>query len=308
MAVAPTIAARAAPAPLALRLGTAAAGDLTFLRQVRGGHVVGMVVTHTSGSDHFASKHLGGTSIEDFQLQLGIAMSSGLFDWIAASWGASPPARDGAVLGCDPSYVVRSERAFTAALISATALPACDAASKTTGFLTIRLTPRELLPATDPKAKLTIPITGGKQKLWQTSNFRLQIDGLDCTKVTRVAAFTVRRPIERVSSGGGVDLQAKPIDFPSLRITFAASTAPTWVAWHHDFVVAGNNGPAAERNGSLSFLAPNLATELARVDFAGLGIFRLTSDPDEDAAPSQAARMTADLYCEQMALLPGGAP
>jgi hypothetical protein len=308
MSVAPTIAARAAPTPLALRIGTAAAGDLTFLRQVRGGHVLGTVVAHTSGSDHFASKHLGGTRIEDFQLQLGIAMSSGLFDWIAASWGANPPAHDGAVLGCDLNYVVRSERAFTAALISETAFPACDAASKATGLLTIRLTPRELLPITDPNTKLTIPIAAGKQKLWQTSNFRLQIDGLDCSKVTRVAAFTVRRTIERVSAGGGVVLQAGPIDFPSLRITFAASTAPSWVAWHQDFVVAGNNGPGAERTGSLSLLAPNLAVELARVDFAGLGIFRLTSDPDEDAAPSQVARMTADLYCEQMALLPGGAP
>jgi hypothetical protein len=309
MSVASTLAARVASVPLALRLGDPAHGDLTFLREVTGGTVVGQVTSHTSGNEHFARKQLDGTRNDDFRVQFGTAMSSGLVDWISASWGPKPPKRDGAVLACDLQYLIRSERGFKGALISETAFPAFDAASKTSGYLTVRFATRSLLPVKDPGTKLTLNLgSGGKQKLWLTSNFRLQIDGLDCTKVSRIAPFAVRRPIELVSTGGTTDLRAGPIDFPSLRIAFPATSAGSWAAWYDDFVVKGSNGPAKERKGSLTLLAPNLVSELARVDFGGLGIFRLTTDRDEDAPPHQIATITADLYCEQMVLVAGGAP
>jgi hypothetical protein len=88
----------------------------------------------------------------------------------------------------------------------------------------------------------------------------------------------------------------------------STSAAASWKAWFDDFVVSGNNSDAAERKGSLTLLAPNLAEELVRIDFAGLGIFRLTGDPDPDVPPGAIATMTAELYCEQMTLVPGGAP
>ena len=121
-----------------------------------------------------------------------MAMSSDLFDWVAASWGPSPPSRDGALLACDFQYTIRSERGFVAALISETAFPSLDAAAKTPGYLGLRLTPRSVLPGINPNAKLNMG-TGVKQKLWLTSNFRLDVDGLDASKVSRIAPFVVRR-------------------------------------------------------------------------------------------------------------------
>jgi hypothetical protein len=238
-----------------------------------------------------------------------MAMSSGLFDWIAGSWGSQPPAHDGAVLACDLNYKIRNERGFLGALLNETAFPAFDAASKSAGYVSLSFTPRSILPVEDPGTKLTFGSSkSSKQKLWLTSNFRLEIDGLDCNKVSRIAPFSIRRPIEVVNSGGGsTDLVAGPIDFPSIRVTFSSASASTWTAWHEDFVIDGNNGPTAEKTGSLTLLAPNL-TELARIDLLGLGIFRLSSDPDPDAPPNQIASLTADLYCEQMLLVEGGAP
>jgi hypothetical protein len=148
---------------------------------------------------------------------------------------------------------------------------------------------------------------GPKQKLWLTSNFRLDIDGIDAAKVSRIAPFVVRRPIEIVSSGGTTTLQAGMVDFPALRVTLSMSSADSWFDWYEDFVLNGNNGPAEERSGSISLLAPSL-DELARVDLAGVGIFRLTTDRDDDAPPDQVPRLTAHLYSEQMTLVPGGAP
>jgi hypothetical protein len=118
----------------------------------------------------------------------------------------------------------------------------------------------------------------------------------------------VRRPIEIVTSGGTTTLQAGMVDFPALRITLSTAGADSWFDWYEDFVLNGNNGPAAEREGSITFLAPNLTDELARVDLKGLGIYRLTMDKDEDAPPDQIQRLTAHVYCEQMLLVPGAAP
>jgi len=307
MPVAPPIAARVAASPLALRLGPPAQGDITLLRKATGGNVVGRVIAFASGNDPVIQKQLDGTSTDDLRVELGMAMSSGLFDWIASSWGPNPPSHDGAILACDLQYTIRSERGFVAALISETAFPALDAAAKTAGYLGLRLTPRSVLPGTNPNVKLNLGV-GPKQKLWLTSNFKLQIDGLDASKVSRIAPFVVRRPIEVVTSGGTTTLQAGMVDFPALRITLSMAGADSWFDWYEDFVLNGNNGPAAERSGSISLLGPSLVDELARVDLAGVGIYRLTTDRDDDAPADQIARLTAHLYCEQMTLVPGGAP
>ena len=307
MPVAPPIAARIAASPLALRLGSPAQNDITLLRKASGGNVVGRVVAFSSGNDPVVQKQLDGTTTDDLRVELGMAMSSDLFDWIAASWGPNPPNHDGALLACDFTYTIRSERGFVGALISETAFPSLDAAAKTPGYLGLRLTPRSVLPGTNPNVKLNMG-PGLKQKLWLTSNFRLDVDGLNASKVSRVAPFVVRRDIEVVTSGGTTTLQAGRVDFPSLRISLSMSGADSWFDWYEDFVLNGNNGPNAERSGSITLLGPNLADELFRVDLNGLGIFRLTTDKDEDAPQDQIPRLTAHLYCEQMTLVPGGAP
>jgi hypothetical protein len=53
----------------------------------------------------------------------------------------------------------------------------------------------------------------------------------------------------------------------------------------------------------LTFLSPNLKTELAKIDFSHLGIFKLSEDAV--AAGSEGIhRVTAELYCEEMKFHP----
>jgi hypothetical protein len=140
------------------------------------------------------------------------------------------------------------------------------------------------------------------------SNFRLEIAGLDCTRVNRIDPFAVRRPVEMARAGRGRSmLSAGRIDFPNLRVSLAAISAPTWQAWHKSFVVDGNNSDGEQRAGSITLLAPNGFTEIARVELAGLGIVRLSNDP-QPGSTGPVAAVTADLYCERMTLKPGGAP
>ena len=143
-----------------------------------------------------------------------------------------------------------------------------------------------------------------KQKLWRTSNFRLQIDGLDCTRVSKIDAFTITRRVTTTVSGSGeVTLIPDRIEFPNLRITLSQAWAQSWFDWHESFVVQRKNSDADERNGAISLLAVDAKTELSRITLHHLGIIRI--DPVAPTVLDALQRVTAELYCEEMQLEPG---
>ena len=82
----------------------------------------------------------------------------------------------------------------------------------------------------------------------------------------------------------------------------AGSPAQTWLEWHEDFVIRGNNDEKREKKGSLTFLGPSRQKPLARVNLYNLGVFSLASDRPELNA-DQVRRMIAELYCERMEFL-----
>ena len=56
------------------------------------------------------------------------------------------------------------------------------------------------------------------QKQFLPSNFRLEIDGLDCTKVSKIDSFTVKQPIQTDDIGDKRDYKKEPgkLEFPNL--------------------------------------------------------------------------------------------
>ncbi|HEY2946882.1 MAG TPA: hypothetical protein VGJ53_00545 [Micromonosporaceae bacterium] len=307
----------------ALRLGTGNAGDVTLLGEdFDGGNIHAEVISELSAGLHFATKRLGPPKYEEFGLPVGVAMSQELFGWVAGSWGAQPGKRDGAVLTLDHNLNIKTEAAFSGALITETTIPALDASSKDAGYLTVRFQP-EQIDISAGGGKLSLAMS--KQKLWRTSNFRLEIDGLDCTRVSKIDSFTVKREVVPATppspttrraarrpadprtvvapAGVGVSLSAGRVEFPNLVVTLSEVSAQTWFDWHESFVVNGNNSDGFERSGSLTFLSADLKKELSRIDLHHLGIVRLA--PVKGQA-SQVARVIAELYCEEMLLSPVG--
>jgi hypothetical protein len=259
-------------------------GGTMLLAGAAGGEIFADVVDDPQGPSPFVKKHPAQQQFEQITVEVGLAISVALFDWIAAAWSANDDPKDGALLAVDHKLAIKTERQFSAARIASTTVPTLDAASKAIPSLSIGLTPASITLA--PGAG-KLQLSSVKQRLWQASHFRLDIDGLDCTKVNRIESFTVPGAV-----GGKVD-------FPELRVIFSAASAATWTAWFHDFVIDGNNGDAAEKSGQITFLLPNLKTALAKIELHGLGIFRLETVP---SGPNQIARMAASLYCEQMSL------
>jgi hypothetical protein len=229
---------------------------------------------------------------------VGLNLAAPLYDWIAASWLETPPSKSGSIIRVDFNFNAIDERDFTNALVTEVTIPALDGASKDAGWLTVKFSP-EYTSHKKGSGKIAVTPSGGKA--WVASNFRLAIDGLDTTKVSRIEAFTVRRPVIIERSGGGQPPHRIPgkLDVPDLEIVLSEAASQSWSDWFDDFVVAGNSDETHEKGGTLTFLAPDLQEELGRVNFFNLGIHKFSFDPD---GPSGEAirRVRATLYCERM--------
>lgn len=270
-----------------------------FLRSVEGGEVTAEVIEER-GAGPFVAKHLGSPKYGEIDMEIGFSVGRPVFDWISATLQGNHQRKKGALLACTHKLEVQSQTDFHEAVVAEIGFPACDAASKEPGYLTLRIAPEYLRTRKGDGRRMAGEFGKGEQKLWLPGNFRLEIPGLDCSRVSRIDPMVVKVARAKESVGDRRDHELAParLDIPNLRITLAERTVESWAAWHEDFVVNGNNGQEFEKSGSLVFLSPNRKDELARLDLFNLGIFRLAQE--RGAAADQASRAVAELYCERM--------
>ena len=273
-----------------------------FLKAVDGGAISAEVIEEKVGPDFFVKKHIGQPKYEDIELTIGFEMVQDVYDWIAASWKMNYVRKDGSIVATDANLQARSERQFYHALITEVTIPALDGAAKDPAFLTVKFAP-EYTREVKAAGKLIVPKPVA-QKRFLPSNFRLEIDGLDCTKVSKIDSFTVKQTVVTDDIGDARDYQKEPgkLEFPNLRITLAEAGAQTWVDWFQDFVIKGDNDESKEKGGGIVFLTPDRKQELGRIELHNLGIFSLRH---QAPAGEAVARVVAELYCERMELLIG---
>jgi hypothetical protein len=269
-----------------------------LLKSVDGGGITAEVISEPTGPGGVVKKHIGPPKYEEFELRIGLGMARQVYDWIAASWAGKFERKSGAIVEADAKLDAKSERQFVHALITETTIPALDGSSKDPAHLTLKLAPESIKTA---KAAGKLPPVSTKQKQFLPSNFRLEIDGLDCSKVTKIDSFMVKQSVTDDGVGERRDFARDPgkLEFPNLRITLAESSAKTWTEWFEDFVVKGKNGDDSEKKGAIVFLDATHQNELGRVTFRNAGIFALRRAPRTD---DQLTRLVAELYCEQMEL------
>jgi hypothetical protein len=187
------------------------------------------------------------------------------------------------------------------ALLTEVTVPKMDAAAKEPAYLTVKLAP-ELVRVKKGDGKATGELGKNEQKQFLPSNFRVTIDGLDCTKIVSVDALTVKQATVADDIGDARDheLERGNIEFPNLKIALAASAAESWRTWFADFVINGDNGEENEKSGKIELLSPNRQTVLATITLLNLGIYRLDDDWTGAESADKVRRVRADLYCERM--------
>ncbi len=267
----------------------------SVLKSVDGGAIKAEVVTILA--EPVNKKALAQLKYEDFTMQMGLSMAKPLYEWIKASFDLKPARKSGAVVAADFNYKEMSRRDFTNALITEISFPKLDGASKDAAHLTVKFAPEQLTFVKGSGKDVDVGVSA-KQKKFLPSNFRLTIDGLDCKKVSKVEAFTIKQGIIRDVKGL---LVPGKIEYPNLKVTLSQTGSETWYDWFDDFVIKGNNGDDKEKKGSLEFLAPDLKSTLLTLNFSNLGIYCLLPDTAE-ANSDNISRLTAEIYCEMMTM------
>jgi hypothetical protein len=119
------------------------------------------------------------------------------------------------------------------------------------------------------------------------SNFRLQIDGVDCTGVSRIETSRIART--RVGFA-----------IPDLSVTLDSVGSQTWYAWYEEFLKVGRSDPGLKKAGLLTLLAPDIQSGLASVKLSGLGIYGLVRQTS--ASQTTIPQVVAELDCQELHL------
>jgi hypothetical protein len=277
-------------------------GEPAVLKDVDGGTIKGEVVTINMGPDNLPIKHISTIKFEPFTINIGMSMGKGLYDWVKASLDKAHIRKNGYVVAADYNYKAQSYRHFRDALITEITIPASDASSKDTAFFTIKFDAEEITYQAGDDADIK-GVVNTKQKKWLTSNFRLRLGDLPCTRVSKVDSFTIKQGMTQDDVGEQRVSTKEPtkLEIPNLKVTFSASDVAPWAKFFDDFVIKGNNGQEMELSGALEWLDPSLKEVLGSVDLFQVGIFSLAEDKGE-ANKDSIKRWTAELYVERMAL------
>jgi hypothetical protein len=285
----------------ALELDSIRAG---WLFKAEGGAAKAEVVNEKLGPDHIVKKHIGGVEYEEITVTCGSGMSKGIYEWIKHSFDHNYGRKNGAIVAADFNTQELSRLDFFNALISEIGFPALDAASKDPCKITLKFKPEYTRYKHGGGGKVsggTYSTDQAKQKQWLTSNFRLKIDGTDCSRVNKIEAITVKQKNVANPVGELRDYEQEPahLEIPNLVITMPESHASEFFKWHESFVIKGENGDNKEKGGTLEYLTSDLKTVLFTINFEHLGIFKISPDSVESGSEN-IRRVKVEMYCENM--------
>jgi hypothetical protein len=210
------------------------------------------------------------------------AMSQTTLEWIAPQrFVATRP---------DGSSVVRD---FQDGLVTEVGMPALDAASKEPAKLAIKY-------ASEPaRARAFASPDRGDVSSWLPSNFRIEVPGVDCRKVSKVDAFTIKQSTSR---DGRRELVA-----PRLVVWVGESSARSWAEWagtpflEQDTAVAVND-PRRDKPLSVFLSDGTPSRDFLQIRFGKARILSTRRFVSADRSVSYRVEM----YCEEVALV--GAP
>jgi hypothetical protein len=194
-------------------------------------------------------------------------MTDTLFkQWLSPFIAGQPAPRNVGVLQVAVGGVVRSSAEFLSILPQELDLPVLDAASKDLLVWSLRFSaPTARL--TTPSGKIHKPPTS-KPVSALASNFRVAIDGIDTSRVSKVEAITLKqragassKEVRQPTKGNG------PL-VSNLVIHIATGFEQPFRTWM-------TTAAKVAKNGSITFLKPNLATPWGTLTFRGLTIAKI---------------------------------
>jgi hypothetical protein len=266
--------------------------DVGFVLSLEGGEAFGEVIDEAPVGGR-VGKHLGKVGYAPIVVEVGASMEPAFFDWVTSMLDGTHKAKDGAIVLLDYDSKERARLEWKSALITEVVFPGADGSSKLAGRMRVTIQPEATANAAGSGAKFQSK-SAGKMKAILESGFSFAVSGLElaCKKVAKVTPLVVRQ----------TDV-FDVLDVADIVFWLPESEAEPFAMWFADFVLNGNNNSARERSATLTFLDPTLKNELMRIEYSGVGIFRMSHERQE-ASAEVVARVKVEMYCESVRLHP----
>jgi hypothetical protein len=262
-----------------------------------GGNPVGTVVTEVVGVNATVTKRISAVTYEDISFQIDAGTNRIFWQWVQDTLLKKGTRKSGTIVSADLDLKETERLNFVDAGITEIGFPALATGSKASAPFKIKLRPSTTALVAGSGASIpALPKTTGA---FIGGNFALTIPSLVTNKIVRIDPFVVKVAFLPSVPGQPAPKGNGAVTLPGLVLSVSAPFTD-WKAWAQDFLVRGNNGPAAEKTGSLRLIAADLKTTLLQMDLTGLGIYRTSNDPTANTVA--VARTIAELYVEDARL------
>jgi hypothetical protein len=274
-----------------------------WIKSVEGGAVKTEVIDEAVGQDDLVFRHTATLKFEPFSISISMAAAKPFLQWIKDSWSRKFSRRNGSIVHADFNLKAKIEQTFQDALIEEVSFPALDASSKEAAYLNVKVRPEKLTIGSASGGIRGEEKASVKGKNWNPSMFRLEIDSIDCSKVYKIDALTVKQKVTELYFGTqrAPELEPTGIEFPNISLTLPEAYAGDFVKWHKAFVVDGDKDTKQIKTGSLQFLDHEGGSPIFTIDLEGVGIHSLSVDKSE-ANSEQLKMVKVELFVDFMTL------
>jgi hypothetical protein len=271
---------------LALEINQTVIGSV---RSFSGGLPYGEIAQQRLGPDQLVTKFINGVKYEPLTIQIGMGTaSSPAFLEILNSW--QKKVFSGAIIQANIDNKVMKRLEFQDAIITEITLPPLNAASRDMFILTVTLQP-EITRNIRGDGK-SLVLDSRKEKLVTVNNFRVQMEGLDLSRVTRIGALGMRQKAmvspgrlrNDIITGGNAE-------YSDLIFTMSEAHADSLEKLFDSTVIQNQR---RETDGKLEILGADLKTVMLTISLRNLGIWRLgplaTPEAGRETPPTTEAR------------------
>ncbi len=169
-------------------------------------------------------KGLSGKSSGDTPttMEIGMGMGKGLVDWTNAFFKSQPQPKTAVIHACNANYESMATRELINTHITEVSFPKLDASSKDPAYMTIKLRP-EKIQYKKGDGNVVSGRVGEKHKDWLAANFRVEVGGLPCKRVTKVESFSLKQRVLRTKSSTRRASASVPtkVEIPNLKLTIS---------------------------------------------------------------------------------------
>jgi hypothetical protein len=271
-----------------------------FVKSAEGGLVKANLIEESTGPNNLKIKHLSTAEIEPISLDVGIAATMDVIAWFRDSWKKKASRRNGAIVYADFDGHSQFEQEFYRALVTEVTFPTLDASSKDGMFIKVKIAPEEV--ALRQVAALPVfGIVDPLQKMFSSCAFQLEIDGIECSKVSKIEGISFKQGTKPVYNGRHRWPQIEPtkIEFSDFSVHMPVAHAQPMLDWYQSSVIDGVRDDKTQRTGAIVFLSADRTMPLFRISLDQVGV-RNASLAKAESGGDSIKRVKFDLFCGKM--------